>query len=79
MIPKIYNTVQDSVILKNDLDILVLWIKEWLLPFNIDKCNILHFGLKKYNMEGKTYLSKSHNKGLGYNIWRWLFIWRTYK
>ena len=41
---KIYNTVQDSGILKNDLDKLVLWSKEWLLPFNIDKCNILHFG-----------------------------------
>ena len=41
---QIYNTVQDSGILKNDLDKLVLWSKEWLLHFNIDKCNILHFG-----------------------------------
>ena len=41
---KIYNNLQDSGILKNDLDKLVVWCKEWLLPFNIDKCNILPFG-----------------------------------
>ena len=41
---KIYNTVQDSGILKNDLNKLVLWSKEWLLSFNTEKCNILHFG-----------------------------------
>ena len=54
---KIYNTVQDSGILKNYLDKLVLWSKEWLLSFNIDKCNILQFGKNKpnieYNMEEK--------------------------
>ena len=69
---KIYNTVQDSGILKNDLDKLVLWSKEWLLPFNIDKCNILHFCKNnpniEYNMEEKLIFSKSHNEGLGYNI-----------
>ena len=41
---KIYNTVQDSGIIKNKLDKLVLWSMQWLLPFNICKCNILHFG-----------------------------------
>ena len=47
---KIYNTVQDSGILKNDLNKLVLW-SEWLLPFNTDKCNILHFGKNNPNIE----------------------------
>ena len=42
---KIYTTVQDDVILQNDLNKLVLWSKEWLLPFNSDKCNVLHFGI----------------------------------
>ena len=69
---KIYNIVQDSGILKNDLDKLVLCSKEWLLSFNIDKCSILHFGKHnpniEYSMEGKTNFSKSHDKGLGYNI-----------
>ena len=40
---KIYNSIQDSGILKNDLNKLVLWSKEWLLSFNTDKCNILPF------------------------------------
>ena len=42
---KIYNTVQDSGILKNDLDKLVLWSKEWLLPFNIE--NVIFYILVK--------------------------------
>ena len=48
---KIYNTVQDSGILKNDLNKLVLWSKEWLRPFNTDICNILHFGKNNPNIE----------------------------
>ena len=64
---KIYNTVQDSGILKNDLDKLVLLSKEWLLPFNIDKCNILHFGKNnpniEYNMEEKLISASRTMKG----------------
>ena len=30
---------------------LVLWSKEWLLPFNTDKYNILHFGKNNPNIE----------------------------
>ena len=48
---KIYNTVQDSGILTNDLNKLVLWFKEWLLPLNTEKCNILHFGKNNPNIE----------------------------
>ena len=48
---KIYHTVQDSGILENDLVKLGLWSKEWLLPFNIDKCNILDFGKNNPNIE----------------------------
>ena len=33
------------------LNTLVLWSKEWLLPFNTDKCNILHFGKNNPNIE----------------------------
>ena len=47
----IYNSVQDSGILKNHLNKLVLWSKEWLLSFNTDKCNILHFGKNNPNIE----------------------------
>ena len=60
---KIYNTVQDSGILINDLNKLVLWSKEWLLPFNTDKCNILHFGKNNPNIEysmDEKLISASH-------------------
>ena len=54
--------MQASGVLKNDLDKLVLWYKEWLLPFNIVKCNILHFGKNnptiEYNM-GEKLISTS--------------------
>ena len=66
---EIYNTVQDSGILKNDLDILVLWSKEWVLPFNIDKCNVLDFGKKnpniEYNMDEKLISASRTIKNLG--------------
>ena len=54
--------VQGSGILKNDLDKLVLWSKEWLLHFNIDKCNISHFVTNNTNIEynmGENYISES--------------------
>ena len=60
------------MLFQSDLNKLVLWSKEWLLPFNTDKCNILHFGKNnpniEYSMDEKTYFCKSDNKGLGYNI-----------
>ena len=36
---------------KKYLDKLGLWSWEWLLPFNIDKCNILHFRKINPNIE----------------------------
>ena len=42
-VTEIYNTVQDCGIFNDDLDKHVLWAKEWLLPFNINKSNILYF------------------------------------
>ena len=47
----------------------MLWSKEWLLPFNIDKCNILHFGKNnpniEYNMEEKLISASRTMKDLG--------------
>ena len=37
---KIYNTT----VLQDDLHKLYEWSNKWLLPFNIDKCSILHYG-----------------------------------
>ena len=56
-------TGADSGILKNDLNKLVLWSKEWLLLFNTDKCkcnpNI------EYSMDEKLISASRIIKGLG--------------
>ena len=48
---------------------LVLWSKEWLLPFNTDRCNILHFGKNnpniEYSMEEKLISARRTIKDLG--------------
>jgi len=36
--------------LRTDLHNLVLWSKEWLMLFNIDKCNVMHFGHNNPNV-----------------------------
>ncbi len=50
---KIYNSIDNSTLLQDDLNNLVAWSKKWLLPFNIDKCNVLHYG--KHNTK-TTYI-----------------------
>lgn len=44
---KIYNSCRNHMLLQSDLDRLVRWSQYWLLPFNIDKCCVIHYG--KYN------------------------------
>ena len=46
---KIYNTTENTTVLQDDLHKLYEWSNKWLLPFNIDKCSILHYG-KHNNM-----------------------------
>ena len=42
---KIYNSISNSDVLTDDLSKLVSWSdKWWLLPFNVDKCKVLHYG-----------------------------------
>lgn len=41
---KIYNSDSNSNILQEDLNRLFAWSTDWLLPFNIDKCKVLHYG-----------------------------------
>ena len=47
---KIYNSVQNSSILMDDLNTLTVWSAKWLLPFNIDKCKVLHYGKHNANV-----------------------------
>ena len=46
---KLYNTTENTTVLQDDLHKLYEWSNKWLLPFNIDKCSILHYG-KHNNM-----------------------------
>jgi ribonuclease P/MRP protein subunit RPP40 len=37
-------TAEDTANLKNDLDKLVGWSKEWLMLFNVEKYKVMHIG-----------------------------------
>jgi hypothetical protein len=43
-------TVTDIIDLKGDLQKLEKWSKTWLLPFNYEKCKVLHFGKNNPNI-----------------------------
>jgi len=48
---------QDSESLHADLNSLCDWSDQWLLKFNVDKCNVLHIGHKyetKYSLRDVT-------------------------
>ena len=49
---KIYRCIQsteDAETLQADLNTLSQWSTTWQLPFNVDKCKVLHFGQKNLN------------------------------
>ena len=44
---KLYREIQndhDKEVLQNDLNELMDWSVKWQLPFNIEKCKVLHLG-----------------------------------
>ena len=44
--PIVYGLIQglqDTVVLQNDLDLLLEWSNRWQMPFNPDKCCIIRF------------------------------------
>lgn len=41
---KIYNSCNNHMLLQNDLNKLVSWSNFWLLPFNVEKCSVIHYG-----------------------------------
>ncbi len=66
---KIYNSIDNSLVLNSDLNTLVDWSDRWLLPFNIDKCKVLHYGKRNaetmYYMNGNVVSTDSFIKDLG--------------
>ena len=58
---KLYREIQndhDKEILQNDLNELMDWSVKWQLPFNIEKCKVLHLGINnpkhKYSIKSGT-------------------------
>lgn len=66
---KIYNSVSNSDLLTQDLSSLLNWSDKWLLPFNLDKCKVIHYGKKntsvEYSMDGVAVNSDDIIKDLG--------------
>ena len=66
---KIYSGVHNCNIVQEDLNKLTQWSNKWLLPFNIDKCTVLHYGKanpsNNYVMNDITLPTSSSIKDLG--------------
>ena len=48
---KLYRSIhslEDCLILQNDINVLLNWSKHWLLSFNVAKCKVLHIGNTPY-------------------------------
>jgi hypothetical protein len=43
-IMRIITSEQDTIDLQNDIDAAAEWSHKWLLPFNIEKCKVMHVG-----------------------------------
>ena len=59
---KIYRSISsadDRILLQEDLDRLSLWSVKWQLPFNINKCKVIHIG---HNNSQYKYTMYSTNK-----------------
>ncbi len=52
---KIYNSISNSNVLQDDLDKLLVWSRKWLLPFNVDKCKVIHYG--RHNIDTQYFMN----------------------
>ena len=66
---KLYNSAHLNNLIQEDLNHLLQWSNKWLLPFNIEKCTVLHYGKvnpkNDYMMNDISVLSDSSIKDLG--------------
>ena len=49
------NCDEDAEILQHDLDRLDEWVNQWQMQYNLDKCEVIHFGSK--NKKADYYLN----------------------
>ena len=65
------NTMNDSVILQNDIDKLVSWSKAWQMQFNVTKCHTMKISRKKepvlmdYCIDGRKLSPVTNHPNLG--------------
>ena len=65
---KLYNSAHLTHLIQEDLNHLLQWSNKWLIPFNIEKCKVLHYGKvnpnNDYMMNDISVLSDSSIKDL---------------
>jgi len=63
------NNEEDAKALKGDLAKLHKWSKDWNIPFNMDKCTVMHVGRKncrfEYEMDKRRIRHTEEEKDLG--------------
>ena len=63
------STNQDKDLLQTDIKLLEEWSAKWQLPFNKDKCKLMHVGSSNpgfsYQMEGASIAAVTNEKDLG--------------
>uniref|UniRef100_A0A8C5LY07 Reverse transcriptase domain-containing protein n=1 Tax=Leptobrachium leishanense TaxID=445787 RepID=A0A8C5LY07_9ANUR len=66
---KVIQCEQDVTSLQRDLDILGDWALKWQMRFNLDKCKVMHFGVKNtqaiYTLNGTELGKSKQEKDLG--------------
>jgi len=69
---KIFRSIEsstDHIYMQEDLSLLSNWAKKWQLPFNVSKCNLIHYGGKNplfdYNLNGEIIPCGTFEKDLG--------------
>ena len=69
---KVFRTVdnpEECKMLQHDIDALASWSAAWQLPFNIDKCKVMHLGTRnshqEYKMNGMVLQRTASEKDLG--------------
>ena len=76
-------SVDDHLTLQADLEKLVRWSKVWQLPFNVEKCKVLHYGKLNpeytYTMDGQNINTSSEEKDLGVNFDTTCKVHKTHK
>ena len=61
------NSIEDSVMLQEDLDRLIEWSNLWQMSFNVSKCKVMHIGSSEYtySMNNSNLEVVSEEKDLG--------------